>query len=53
MLSPRDPMIPSGEQNLDGEPPWDGRGSAGPDDRTWQSNSTFSTKTKFSFLKSI
>jgi hypothetical protein len=26
-------MIPSGEQNLDGEPPWDGRGSAGPDDR--------------------
>jgi hypothetical protein len=23
-------MIPSGEQNLDGEPPWDGRGSAGP-----------------------
>jgi hypothetical protein len=26
-------MIPSGEQNLDGEPPWDGRGSAGPDGR--------------------
>ena len=26
-------MIPSGEQTLDGEPPWDGRGSAGPDGR--------------------
>ena len=26
-------MIPSGEQNLDGEPPWDGRESAGPDGR--------------------
>ena len=26
-------MIPSGEQTLDGEPPWDGRESAGPDGR--------------------
>src|SRR5712672_2459384 len=31
MLSPRDRMIPSGEQTLDGEPAWDGRESAGPD----------------------
>jgi hypothetical protein len=45
-------MIPSGEQNLDGEPPWDGRASAGPDTQTWQSSSIFSTKIKFSFLKS-
>ena len=37
MLSSRDPMIPSGEQNLDGEPPWDGRGSAGPDGRGYNS----------------
>jgi hypothetical protein len=40
----------SGEQNLNGEPSWHGRGSAGPDDRTWQANSIFSTKFKFSFL---
>jgi len=48
-LSPRDPTTSSGEQNLNGEPFWDGRGSAGPDNRTWQSNSIFSTKFKFSF----
>jgi hypothetical protein len=50
VLSPRDPTTSSGEQNLNGEPFWDGRGSAGPDNRTWQSNSIFSTKFKFSFV---
>src|SRR5882724_4061206 len=49
VLSPRNPTTSSGEQNLNGEPSWDGRGSAGPDDRTWQPSSTFSTKFKFSF----
>src|SRR6266850_6073611 len=52
VLSPRDLTTSSGEQNLNGEPSWDGRGSAGPDDRSWQSNSIFSTKFKFSFVKS-
>src|SRR5258707_14886215 len=33
MLSPRDPKTSSVEQNLDGEPSWDGRESAGPDNR--------------------
>src|SRR5690242_18411575 len=33
MLSPGDPKTSSVEQNLDGEPSWDGRESAGPDDR--------------------
>jgi len=28
---PRGPTTSSGEQNLDGEPSWYGRGSAGPD----------------------
>src|SRR5882762_6618032 len=41
VLSPRDPTTSSGEQNLNGEPSWDGRRSAGPDDATWQSSSTF------------
>jgi len=31
VLSPRNPTTSSGEQNLNGEPSWDGRGSAGPD----------------------
>src|SRR6267378_6906417 len=30
VLSPRDPRTSSGEQNLNGEPSWDGRGSAAP-----------------------
>src|SRR5882672_11535805 len=33
VLSPRNPTISSGEQNLNGEPSWDGRGSAGPDEQ--------------------
>jgi hypothetical protein len=33
VLSPRDPKTSSVEQNLDGEPSWDGRESAGPDGR--------------------
>src|SRR5882762_6289921 len=41
VLSPRDPTTSRGEQNLNGEPSWDGRRSAGPDDATWQSSSTF------------
>jgi hypothetical protein len=49
VLGPRDPTTSSGEQNLNGEPSLDGRGSAGPDDGTWQSGSIFSTKFKFSF----
>jgi hypothetical protein len=49
VLSPRNPTTSSGEQSLNGEPSRDGRGSAGPDDRTWQSGSIFSTKFKFSF----
>src|SRR5882672_1716974 len=52
VLSPRNPTTSSGEQSLNGEPSRDGRGSAGPDDRTWQSSSIFSTKFKFSFVKS-
>src|SRR6267143_1039531 len=51
VLSPQDPTTSSGEQSLNGEPSWDGRGSAGPDDRTWQSNSIFSTKFKFSLCE--
>src|SRR6267378_66579 len=50
--SPRDPTTSSGEQNLNGEPSWDGRGSAGPDDTTWQTNPIVSIKFKFSLVKS-
>jgi hypothetical protein len=33
VLGPRHPTTSSGEQNLNGEPSLDGRGSAGPDER--------------------
>jgi hypothetical protein len=41
--------ISSGEQSLDGEPSSQGRGSADPDNASWQAISTFSIKFKFSF----
>jgi hypothetical protein len=47
-------MIPSGEQNLDGEPPWDAGGLQAAtidDDTTLQSIAVVSSKLSFTFAK--
>jgi hypothetical protein len=52
VLSSRDPATSSGEQSLNGEPSWMAGGLLAPTAVLGNQNSIFSTKFKFSFVKS-